>query len=526
MSQPPNIVLILNDDMGYSDIGCYGGEVQTPNLDRLAAGGLRYTQFYNTARCCPTRASLLTGLHPHQADVGHMMSCDDVDGYLGDLSPNSVTIAEALKGAGYATYMSGKWHVTRFVDEPKHNWPAQRGFDDYYGIITGASNYFNPSTLTRNNERIETPPGEYYFTDAISDEAVRQIRQHAESGTDRPFFSYVAYTAPHWPLHALPEDIERYKGRFDRGWDVLRTERRERMIEMGIVDPDWRLSDRDPKLPPWEQAEDKQWQARRMEVYAAQIDRMDQGIGRIVEALAQTGQLDNTLILFLADNGGCAEEISNGWRGFLTGQCGKPKTRDGRPVQFGNDPSIMPGGEETYQSCGLPWANVSDTPFREYKHWVHEGGIATPLIVHWPAGIAAKGALRHQGGQLPDIMATCVDVGGAEYPSQYDGRDIQPLEGYSLAPTFADGPALREVLYWEHEGNRAVRKGKWKLVCKHPGDWELYDMQGDRTETCDVATDHPEIVEQLNGLYDAWAKRCGVVPWAELMEHRRKRRPR
>ena len=520
----PNIILILNDDMGYSDIGCYGGEIRTPNLDSLAAGGLRYTQFYNTARCCPSRASLLTGLYPQQAGVGHMMGDDGVDGYVGDLSPESVTIAEALKAGGYATAMSGKWHVTRHVDGPKHNWPCQRGFDDYYGIITGAANYYHPLTLTRNNESIEPEGDDYFLTDAISDEAVRQIRDHGGRGDDVPLFQYVAYTAPHWPLHAHEEDIARYRGRFDAGWDVLREERVSRMVEMGILDKDWALTDRDPDVGPWEAQEHKAWQARRMEVYAAQIDRMDQGIGRILAALKETDQWENTLIVFLADNGGCAEELSATSRDWIAGsreRVGTTHMRDGREISYGNAPDIVPGTEDTYSSYGLPWANVSNTPFRLYKHWVHEGGIATPFIAHWPTGLEARGEWRHQPAQLPDIMATFLDVAGVDYPTTRDGTEIQPLEGFSMTPTFADQPHNREVLVWEHEGNRAVRKGKWKLVNRHPGDWELYDIESDRTEMNNVATDHPETVRELTAFYHAWAKRCHVMPWEELCARRR-----
>ena len=331
----PNILLIMNDDMGYSDLGCYGGEVQTPNLDALSAGGLRFTQFYNTARCCPSRASLLTGLYPHQADVGHMTGDDGIDGYLGDLNPNSVTIAQVLKSAGYRTFMSGKWHVTRYVHGPKHNWPVQRGFDDYYGILTGCGNYYHPKTLTRNNTPIEPEGKGYFITDAITDEAIRQIESTEEDST--PFFQYVAYTAPHWPLHAHPEDIAKYKGRFDAGWDKLREQRLKRMVEMGIIHDNWLLSERDPNVPPWEEVEHKAWEVRRMEVYAAQIDRMDQGIGRIFQALKKAGKWDNTLIVFLADNGGCAEELSH-----ITGEwikrsgeiAGTLKTWDGDDVQF------------------------------------------------------------------------------------------------------------------------------------------------------------------------------------------------
>jgi arylsulfatase A-like enzyme len=517
MPDRPNIILILNDDMGFSDLGCYGGEVNTPNLDSLAADGLRFTQFYNTARCCPSRASLLTGLHPHQADVGHMMDDDDVDGYLGDLSRNAVTIAEALGQAGYTTYMSGKWHVTRHIDGPKHNWPRQRGFDHFYGIITGACSYFDPSTLTRENERIERPDGDFFLTDAIADEAVAQIRGHAQDGDDAPFFQYVAFTAPHWPLHAHPEDIERYSGRFDAGWDALREERLARMVEMGLIDPDWQLTGRDPSQPAWENAEDKEWQARRMEVYAAQIDRMDQGIGRIFDTLRETDQWENTLILFLADNGGCAEEITAEWQQWLTRQNGHDVTHDGRAIQYGNDPAVMPGEDITYQSYGIPWANVSNTPFREYKHWVHEGGIATPLIVHWPARIDGRNALRHQPAQLPDVLATFLDVAGADYPVTYAGAEIQPLEGFSMAPIFEDEPSARGMLFWEHEGNRAVRYNQWKLVCKYPGDWELYDMETDRTELHDLSGDYPALVDSLSEAYDVWAARCSVMPWADLL---------
>ena len=528
MTDRPNIVLIMNDDMGFSDIGCYGGEVRTPSLDALAAGGLRMTQFYNTARCCPTRASILTGLHPHQTGVGHMTGDDELEGYRGDLNFDCVTIAEALAAAGYATYMSGKWHVTRHAgaEGPKHSWPCSRGFERYYGIITGAADYFNPKTLTIDNERIETPEGDYFITDAISDRAIEFAGEHAENKPEQPFFMYVAYTAPHWPLHAHDEDIARYRGRFDAGWDSLRRQRLNRMVEMGIVHPNWKLTDRDPGQPPWEDAENKQWQARRMEVYAAQIDRMDAGIGRIVEALAANGQLDNTLILFLADNGGCAEELTprmkrHAWCSDIVQQY----TRDGREVRFGNLPEFTPGGEDTYQSYGVPWANVSNTPFREYKHWVHEGGIATPLIAHWPLRLKNAGALRHHPGQLPDIMATFLNVAGAEYPSEHNGHQILPLEGFSLMPILEDDkPGDRDALYWEHEGNCAIRRGKWKLVCKYGRPWELYDMETDRTEMNDLAGGHPELVAELSDMHEAWARRCRVVPWTELCEQRKRRR--
>lgn len=525
MTKQPNFILILNDDMGFSDIGCYGGEVRTPNLDSLAENGLRYTQFYNTARCCPSRASLLTGLYPHQADIGEMVRNDELDGYRGDLNPNTVTIAEALKTGGYATYMSGKWHVSNNIQQPgpRHCWPNQRGFDDFYGILTGAASFYQPRTLTRNNEPIEPEGDDYFFTDAISDEAVRQIREH---DSDQPFFQYVAYTAPHWPLHAHEEDIAKYKGRFDRGWDKLREERLARMKEMGILSEEWKLSECDPKVGPWEDQEHKEWEARRMEVYAAQIDRMDQGIGRIIDSLRETDQFENTVIVFLADNGGCAEELGGGsdsWVKRLVESApyvGTTETRDGRPVRFGNSPDIIPGGEDTYSSYGIPWANVSDTPFRMYKHWIHEGGISTPFIVHWPAGLEAKGELRHQPAQLPDVMATFLDIAGTEYPKKYDGKEIKPLEGISMVPTFTGEPHGREVLYWEHEGNRGCRRGDWKLVAKKNQPWELYDMKADRSELNDLSAQHPEIVEELKALYFPWAERCNVLEFDDLRAHR------
>ena len=524
----PNIVLIMADDMGYSDIGCYGGEINTPNLDGLAAKGVRFTQFYNTARCCPTRAALMTGLYQHQAGVGHMMGDYGYDAYRGDLNNNCVTIAEVLKQAGYSTYMSGKWHVTKHVkpEGPKHNWPRQRGFDRFFGTIHGAGSFYDPNSLTRDNTQIVPDEG-FYYTNAISDNATKFIAEHKSRSGDKPFFLYVPYTAPHWPMHALPEDIARYKGRYDGGWDALRAERHKRMIKMGLVREDWKITPRDEGVPAWADAKDKEWFARRMEVYTAMVDNLDQGVGRIIAELKKTGDFENTLIFFLADNGGCAEEY--GSRGAVKPDPAKPvvlkpmgadelqtrmqptHTRDGRPVRTGH--GVMPGPSDTYIAYGKAWANASNTPFRRYKHWVHEGGISTPLIAHWPAQIKSQGKLRHQPGHLIDIMATCVDVARAEYPSQYKGNKITPMEGKSLVPAFDNRPIEREAIYWEHEGNRAVRLGKWKLVSKHPDDWELYDLEADRTELNDLAEKYPEKLAGMKSLYESWAERCGVRPW-------------
>ncbi|NWF83460.1 MAG: arylsulfatase [Bryobacteraceae bacterium] len=508
----PNIVVILADDMGYSDIGCYGSEISTPNLDRLAARGVRFTQFYNTARCCPTRASLLTGLYPHQAGVGHMVdNPKPFPGYKGDLSLNSVTIAEALKTSGYRAYMSGKWHVTP-VTSSRHNWPRQRGFDRFYGTIHGAGSFYDPATLTRENEPIEPDSADFFYTDAIAENACRYIK---ENPAGDPFFLYTAFTAPHWPMHAIEADIAKYKGRYKDGWDALRLERHRRMIEMGIVDKAWPLTPRDPRVPAWSDAPHREWQQRRMEVYAAMVGRMDQCIGRIIQALEETRQLDNTLILFLSDNGGCAEELGP----KMAARHVPLKTRDGRPVLQGNRPELMPGGPETYQSYGQGWANASNTPFRLYKHWVHEGGIATPLIAHWPARLRKPGSLHPEPGHLIDIMATCLDAAGARYPAEYNGRRITPLEGRTLLPCIEGRKrAPHGALFWEHEGNRAVREGDWKLVSRYPDQWELFNLKADRTEMNDLAAKEPKRAAHMAARYDQWAARAQVVPWADVLK--------
>jgi arylsulfatase A-like enzyme len=520
----PNVVLILNDDMGYSDIGCYGGEIDTPNLDRLAADGLRFTQFYNTARCSPSRASLLTGLHPHQTGVGVLTYDFGPEGYAGNLSRDCVTIPEALRRNRYRTYMSGKWHVAGSLVEPTDAWPLQRGFDQFFGTIIGAGSFYDPNTLTRGNENVEHEARgnpDFFYTDAINDQAVAYVRQHLRDSADSPFFLYVAHTAPHWPLHAHDADIARYRGRFDKGWDALRAERLERLVKAGLLDARWPLSDRDPSQPEWGRAEHKAWLLRCMEVYAAQVDRMDQGIGRIVEALRDTGQLDDTVIFFLSDNGACAEDIPEGVTvDELVDNLmiAKAHTRAGEPVRFGNVPEIMPGPEDTYQSYGTAWANLSNTPFRLYKHWIHEGGISTPLIVHWPNGIGEKGGIRHSPGYLPDIMATILDITQTDYPDERDGRAVPPLEGRTLATVFERDVAEPRPMFWEHEGNAAVRIGRWKLVRRYPGPWELYDMQNDRTELDDLAAANPDRVLDMARRYDEWASRCGVIPREKILD--------
>ncbi len=495
-----NVVIIMADDMGYSDIGCFGGEALTPNIDSLAAGGIRFTNFYNAARCCPTRASLLTGLYPHRAGMGAMVSgeCDRPAGpYQGWLNNSCVTIAEALGRAGYRSYMSGKWHV----GECRGTWPCDRGFDRYFGLVSGANSYWEmleqPGRRRRmliDNDEWYPPRQGFYMTDAFSDHAVRFLHEHQQGEhSERPFFLYLAYTAPHWPLHAWPEDIAKYRGRFKAGWDVLRRERHERMRAMGLIDPDLPLSPRDPEVPAWEDVPDKEHQQRLMEVYAAMIDRMDQGIGQVLAQLKRMGADENTLVLFLSDNGGCHERI------------------DGRNL---NQPGVAPGRPGSFVAYRRPWANLSNTPFRMFKHWVHEGGISTPLIARWPAAIAAPGSINTtEVGHVIDLLPTALDLACTGYPSGYEGREIVPCDGLSLLPVLRGARRQgHEALYWEHMGNRAVRRGKLKLVAKKGGPWELYNLGGDRVELNNLIAGNGDEASELERMYAAWAEDVGVDP--------------
>jgi len=521
----PNIILILADDMGYSDIGCFGSEIRTPSLDALAQGGIRFTQAYNCARCCPTRASLLTGLYPHQAGVGHMVQNYGLPAYQGYLRDDCVTIAEVLRAGGYRTLMSGKWHCGGVfarndpenwrINDPERPLPPDRGFDEWWGTPAGAGSYFNPRPLMHGYRFIEPEGDPFYYTDAISEQAARMIGEAAQG--DQPFFLHVSYTAPHWPLHAHEEDVALYQGRYRDGWDAVRTARHEELKGLGILEGKWPISPRDLQAPDWEDVEAQDWEDRRMAVYAAQVARMDAGIGRMMAALRQAGVEQNTLVLFLSDNGGCAELLRE------DGQRARewPVTREGKPLRFGNIAGLMPGSETTYQSYDLPWANASNTPFRLYKHWVHEGGIATPLIAYWPETVAG-GGIRHAPIHIVDMMATFVDLAGAEYPSEYNDRAIQGMEGESFAPALRGDAWERErPILWEHEGNCAVRDGRFKLVIKYPGDWELYDMVEDRTELNDLAGVNRPQVEKMVAAWNEWAERCGILPWDEVLERRR-----
>jgi arylsulfatase len=528
----PNILIVMVDDLGFSDISCYGSEIPTPNIDKLASGGLKYTQFRNAARCCPSRASLMTGLYPHRAGIGHMMNDLEHEGYRGDLSINSVTIAEVLKSVDYNTYMAGKWHLTRFTGpmDSNYNWPVQRGFDKFYGTLPGYGSQYNPPGLMEDNNYIK-PPEEFYYTEALTQKSISFLREAHEQ--QNPFFLYLAYTAPHYPLHAKKDAIDKHRGRFAIGWDSLRNMRFNKLKNLGMLGIETKLPIRDGMSISWEDEPNKEWQESRMEAYAGMIEHVDQGVGEILEALKINGQLDNTIIFFLSDNGGSAEGHMNNtverwgtpWKSKLIPE----KTRDGEKVSSGDFVGLELGPENTFGSYGPKWSNVSNSPFRMHKNWVHEGGISTPFIVHWPNGIGDKGTLRDQNTHIMDIMATCLDISGATYPKKYNGNQIIELQRVSLVPSFTNKSLNRkEPLFWEHEGNMAVIDGKWKLVSAYPGswssmmdfknhgNWELYNLQIDRTETNNLAAVYPKIVKELSKEWQVWANTNGVVSYEKL----------
>lgn len=524
----PNVVLVLADDLGFSDIGCFGGEIRTPNLDRLANGGVRLSNFYNTARCSPSRASLLTGLHPHQTGIGILTSDDSPRSYPGTLNDRCVTLAEVLGGAGYATCLSGKWHLVGDTHQPNDAWPTRRGFARFFGTLVGCGSYFQPGTLVRGETNIENEPigQDFYYTDAISDEAVAFIHEQRTAEPDRPFFLFVAYTAPHWPLHARNEDIVRYQGAYDVGWDALRDRRMQRLRAAAVLDESAALSERDPTQPPWAEADDKAWQARRMEVYAAQVDRMDQGVGRVARALDERDCLDNTLILFLSDNGASAEHLplwDDPERFASRADILRSHTRAGQPVRIGNDPEVLPGSEDTYASYGRAWANLSNTPFRFYKRWVHEGGIASPLIASWPSGGLVAGRVVATPFQLTDVLPTILEATAVDYPAHYAGRALLPPEGRSMLPALGGQAMSDGTLYWEHVGNAAIRRDRWKLVREYPHPWELYDLSQDRSETRNLADQRPQVVHELAAAWQEWAARVGVIPFDTTIEVYRER---
>lgn len=495
----PNVVLILADDLGFSDLGCYGSEIATPNLDRLAAGGLRLTQFYNAARCCPTRAALLTGLYPHQAGVGHMNQDLSRFGaaYAGGLNQQSVTVAELLGAAGYRNYLAGKWHVANSRDPQGANFPLNRGFDRFYGTF-GGGHFFRPDNLFDGRAAIK-PEGDYYFTDAVTEYAVRFLDEHGREGKGAPFFLHVCYTAPHFPLHARPEEIDKYRDQYRAGWDALRAQRHARQKKLGIIDRRWQLSPRDPVAQPWAEVKDQGEWALRMAVHAAMVDRMDQGVGRLLDAVGRLGAERNTLVLFLSDNGASAEFIDT-WP---------------NPAR-GHKPGAVVGTSESYRTLEIGWANAANTPLRENKMWIHEGGIATPLIAYWPAGIKARGRLAGDVGHVIDFMPTLLELAGATYPRTFKGRTLTPPAGRSFAPVLQGKRLGARTLAWEHEGNRGIRVGDMKLVASYRGAWELYDLAADRTEVNNLAAREPGQVGVLAARWQEWAEQVGVVPWERL----------
>lgn len=505
-SAKPNIVLILVDDLGYSDIGAYGSEIQTPNIDKLAYGGLRLKEFYNNSICAPTRASLLTGQYPHKAGVGYFDVNLGLPAYQGFLNKQSLTLGEVLKGAGYTTLLSGKWHV----GNDSASWPLQRGFDKFFGVIGGGANYFNgepmplggrayPVVLLEGNGRYKPAAKDYYFTREITNHALSFVEDAAKRA--KPFFLYLAYTAPHWPLQALPEDIVKYKGKYAQGWDALRRQRLAKQIELGLVDKSAVPAVRDEDVPDWETLtwdEKELWQ-RKMEVFAAMVDRADQGVGQLLVKLKELKQDENTLIVFLSDNGAPAEDVAHG---------GKRAANNAGPV----------GTAGSFEAQGKNWSYASNTPFRSFKANAYEGGISSPFIAYFPnrikAGTVAKGTAH-----LIDLAPTFYEVAGAKYPAKSADIAINPLPGKSLAPLLFKGEELQrgEPLFWERAGNRAVRKGKWKLVSIFPSyQWELYDVEADRGETQNLASRYPLVVDELSAAYFEWAKKNDVVDYETI----------
>ena len=548
----PNILILLADDLGWSDLGCYGGEIRTPNLDSLAAGGLRFTQFYNCTRCCPSRASLLTGLYPHQAGIGLMTSDqaakypgagdkgEKFPGYRGALNASCVTIAQVLKPAGYRTAAVGKWHVG------DRELPTRRGFDDFYGFVSGyAVDSWEPRMMTRLPEgkpQRSYAPGEFFTTDALTDHALDFLADMRKSGG--PWLLYVAYQAAHFPVQSKREDMQGYPEIYAQGWDKIRAQRLARQKQTGLLPESTTLTPRskiphvtastregsmtaDGKNPAWDSLppDRRADLAQRMAVYAGMVTGMDRNIGRLLADLRASGQLDNTLIIFLSDNGACAEWEPFGFEMLPTANP-QPGTGLNQGTQalpnklYRGDDIARMGGPGSFPSYGSGWANACNTPWRLYKHYDHEGGISTPLIAHWPAAIGKdkeNGNLRHHPAHLIDLMATCVDVTGAKYPAELDGSKILPMEGVSLRPILSASPSLPlsvspRLLCWEHEGNRAIREGKWKLVSLAAAPWELYDMDADRVELNNLAASQPERVKEMSAKWEAWAKRTNVLP--------------
>jgi arylsulfatase A-like enzyme len=496
--QKPNMIVILADDMGFSDLGSFGSEIHTPNLDRLAGEGLKITQFYNSGRCCPSRAALLTGLYPHQAGVGDMVQDKGSPAYQGYLSEHCVTIAQLLKTVGYHTIVSGKWHVGLVSSALAHN----RGFDKSFTMQNNGSSYFNSDpiyndgrkvTFLLNGKEIQRQDTSKYLTQAITDFALKSLDE--VKSDPNPFFLYLTYNAPHWPIQALPEDIAKYKGKYLKGWDKLRAERFRKQQELGIIKQEWPLSEKYDQVPDWDELKDseKDFWDMRMAIYAAMIDRMDHEIGRVLAKLKELKKDKNTVILFVSDNGGSGDTVKD-WA-YVS-------QKNGAPGSVGNIDSYYP-----------PWGNVSNTPFKLFKKNTHEGGIATPFIAWYP-GVVKPGTVSDHIGHVIDIMPTCLDLAKVNYPKEFNSKTLTPLEGKSLVHVFRNQSAPEhKALFWEHEGSRAIRKGDWKLVAEINQPWELYNLKSDRSETKNLAGQYPQKVKEMEEEYMEWAKKVGVVDW-------------
>jgi arylsulfatase A-like enzyme len=516
----PNIVFVLVDDVGFADIGCFGSEISTPHIDALAREGVQFTNFHVNPMCSPTRASLLTGLNPHNAGMGHIAQDDPgFPGYAAELAEDAVTAAEVLRARGYATFMVGKWHLCRDADMqstgPKHSWPIQRGFDRYYGILEAFTNLHQPHRLVQDNSvvDIDSYPEDYFLTDDLTERAIGMIRDAAASRPGQPFFLYMAHPAAHAPLHAKADDIDRYARMYDEGWDEIRRRRFERQIELGIVDEGTALPPANPDAGAWADLDDERRQlfARYMAVYAAMVDEIDQSVGRLRQALEETGQWDNTLLVFLSDNGASREGEATGTTNYFAHLAGGPDTVARDAVRLDDI-----GSARTMPHYPRGWAMAGNTPFRLYKRNTHAGGHQVPCVVSWPRGVrdgALAPGLRAQYGHCIDVLPTALHLAGIAPLAERHGRPARPMNGTSLAGVLADGShgEVRTEQYYELEGHRGFYRDGWEVVTDHQprtrfddDEWELYDLRADPTETTDLATTHPEKVAELSlGFHEA-----------------------
>ncbi|WP_044207008.1 arylsulfatase [Flammeovirga sp. OC4] len=495
LPKKPNIIVILADDMGFSDLGCTGGEINTPNLDQLASDGTLFTNFYNTPRCAPSRASLLTGLYAHQTGVGHLVEDWGKPGYKGYLSKNTVTVAEVLKENGYHTIMSGKWHLG---DDQEH-WPNERGFEDFYGIPAGGGVYFYPTKFLnrevyKNGVKTKENPDTFYSTNNFTDEAIQFIDE--AKGDHKPFFLYMAQIAPHFPLQALPEDIEKYKGKYEVGYEAIREKRFAKQKALGIFPENLEITE--GEHPKWNELKDTKAEAHKMSVYAAQVDRLDQNIGKLMDYLKQEKMYDNTVIFFLSDNGGCHQMVNR-------------------------SKGVTPGGRDSFESYGH-WANVSNTPFKLWKRETMEGGIRTPFIAHFPKSMKVKKGLNTQPAHIIDVMTTCLELAGASYPTSYQGNTIYPTEGESIL-TLARGEETDQdrMLFWEHEGNKGLRQGDWKMVKRRKSEWMLFNMKSDPLEEENIIDQYPEKASKYTKAYQQWMTDHFVEEWPAKKKKNKKK---